>query len=294
MAGLPTREIALFGSVVLIYFAAGAVGMLQLLPGGEKYKRFLSPLVCLAVALEAVMLIFRAVALKAIPLTGLFESMIVLTIVFGLVYLFLSITLQQVWFGSIMAWVILAMILMAGAVATPVSEPHSLAATPWAIAHGIAMVLGGASIAFATSSAVLYLLGRDKLKRKEVLQVLGRVPNIQKLEHMNLLGVRVAFVLITVGLVSGLGLASMLRTGLAAWLADPKVICSMAAWAVLGAILVLNRMLMLKAKARAGMTVAAFVLVLFAIVVVTVLGATIHNFSRSQRSAAPVTNEAQK
>ncbi|MHC4061515.1 MAG: hypothetical protein ACYSR4_08330, partial [Planctomycetota bacterium] len=83
MAGLPVREVVLFVSVVLIYLAAGVVGLLQLLPKGEKYRRFLSPLVCLAVALEAVMLIFRAVTLRAIPLTGLFESMIVLTIVFG-------------------------------------------------------------------------------------------------------------------------------------------------------------------------------------------------------------------
>ena len=126
------------------------------------------------------------------------------------------------------------------------------------------------------------------------MQVLGRVPNIETLERLNLLGARAAFVLITIGLVSGLGLASMLRTGLSAWLADPKVICSIAAWAVLGAILVLNRMLVLKAKTRAGMTVAAFALVLFAILGVTILGATRHNFSRSQPSPAAVTNEAQK
>jgi ABC-type uncharacterized transport system permease subunit len=294
MAGLPVREVVLFVSVVLIYLAAGVVGVLQLLPKGEKYRRFLSPLVCLAVALEAVMLIFRAVTLRAIPLTGLFESMIVLTIVFGLIYLFFSIAVQQVWFGSIMAWVILAMVLMAAVVAAPAAEPHAVAATPWAIAHGIAMILGGASIAFATSSAVLYLFGSSKLKRKQVMQVLGRVPNIETLERMNLLGARIAFVLLTIGLVSGLGLASMLRTGLTAWLADPKVICSIAAWAVLGAILLLNRMLVLKARTRAGMTVAAFVLVLFAILGVTILGATKHDFSRSQQSSAPVTNEAQK
>ncbi|MHC4648361.1 MAG: cytochrome c biogenesis protein CcsA [Planctomycetota bacterium] len=294
MTGLPTREIALFASVLLVYLAAGVVGVLQLLASGEKYKRFLSPLVCLAVVLEAVMLIFRAVTLGAIPLTGLFESMIVLTIVFGLIYLFLSIAVQQVWFGSIMAWVILAMVFMAGTVASPPSEPQALASTPWAIAHGIAMVLGGASIAFATSSAVLYLLGRRRLKRKEVMKVLGRVPNIEKLEHMHLLAVKVAFIFITTGLVSGLGLASVLGTGLAAWLADPKVVCSVSAWGLLGAILILNRMLLLTGKTRAGMTVAAFFLVLFAILGVTVLGVTKHDFSSSVVSVAPVTGRTQK
>ena len=279
MRGLPMPEIIVFLSAVLIHLAAAIVGILQLLAGGRKYKRFLSPLVSVAVALEVVILIFRAVALKAIPLTGLFESMIVLTIVFGLIYLFFSIAIGQVWFGSVMAWVILTMIVMAGIVAKPAAEPDAIAATPWAIAHGIAMILGGASITFATASAFLSLLGSRKLKRKEVMQVLGKVPNIEKLERMNLLGVRVGFVLLTIGLISGLGLASKPGTGIVAWLADGKVICTIAAWVLLGIILVLSRLLLLKGKMRAYMTVVAFVLVLFAILGVTVLGATQHDFT---------------
>jgi ABC-type uncharacterized transport system permease subunit len=289
---LPRPETVVFLSAVLIHLVAAIVGILQLLSGGQKYKHFLSPLISLAVALEAVILIFRAVELKAIPLTGLFESMIVLTIVFGLIYLFFSIAIGQVWFGSVMSWVILTMIVMAGIVARPASEPDAVAATPWAVAHGIAMILGGASITFATASAFLSLLGRGKLKRKEVMQVLGKVPNIERLERMNLLGVRVGFVLLTIGLISGFGLASMLGTGptksgmiqsrsstWVAWLADVKVVSIIVAWILLGIILVSNRMLLLKGKMRAYLTAVVFVLVLFAILGVTVLGATQHNFT---------------
>jgi len=280
MLELPIPEMVIFIFVVVVYLTAAIVGILQLLADGKRYKRFLPPLISLAVTLEAVILILRAVALKAIPLTGLFESMVVLTIVFGLVYLLLSSAIRQVWFGSVMAWIIFAMILMAGTVAKPVSEAHAIAATPWAIAHGIAMILGGASIMFATASAFLYLLGRGKLKRKEIIQVLGRVPNIEKLEHMNLFGARISFALLTIGLISGLGLASVVGTGITGWLADGKVVCIIAAWILLGMILLLNRMLLLKGKARAYMTIVIFVLLLFAILGVTVLGVTQHNFSQ--------------
>ena len=292
MFELPRPEMIVFVFVIMIYLAAAILGILQLLAGGEKYKRFLLPLVSFAVTLEAVILIFRAVAIKAIPLTGLFESMIVLTIVFGLIYLFFSIVIQQIWFGSVMVWVILAMVLMAGAVAEPASEPLSVAATPWAIAHGIAMILGGASIAFATASAFLYLLGRGKLKRKKVMQVLGRVPNIEKLERMNLFGMRFGFVLITIGLISGLGLASLrlatLGISIIEWLTDGKVICIVAAWVLLAMILVLNHLIRLKGKTRAYMTIAAFVLILLAILGVTILGATQHDFSLYQLPVTPV------
>lgn len=279
MFELPIPEMSIFAIVVVIYLTATIVGILQLLSGGEKYKRFLLPLISLAVTLEAVILIFRAVAIKAIPLTGLFESMIVLTIVFGLTYLFLSIAIQQVWFGSVMVWVILAMVLMAGVVAEPASEPQEIAATPWAIAHGIAMILGGVSIMFATASSFLYLLGNHRLKLKKITQVLGRVPNIEKLERMILFGIRTGFVLITIGLISGLGLVSLLGTGVVRWLTDGKVICMIAAWVLLGIMLILNRLLLLKSKVRAYMTMVVFVLVLFAILGATILGATQHDFS---------------
>jgi len=281
MFGLPTPEKIAFVSVVVVYFAAAIVGILQLLAGGDKYKRFLLPFVSLAVTLEAVILIFRAVAIKAVPLTGLFESMIVLTIVFGLIYLFFSIAIQQVWFGSVMVWLILAMILTAGIVAEPASEPRAEAATPWAIAHGIAMVLGGASTAFATASAFLYLLGRHKLKRKKVMQVLGRVPNIERLERMSLLGLKACFVLMTFGLISGIGMAVANSATLEISVFDAKIVLITAAWVLLGTILTLRHIVTLKGKTTAYMTIAAFVLILFAIVGTTVFCGTTHDFTKN-------------
>jgi hypothetical protein len=251
MFELPGPEMAIFVLVVMFYIAAAAVGFLQLLVAGEKYRRLLMPLVCLAIVLEAVILIFRAVAIKGVPLTGLFESMIVLTIVFGLIYLSFSIAIEQVWFGSVMAWVILAMILMAGTVAEPAAEPHAVAATPWAIAHGIAMILGGASVIFETVSAFL---------------------------------------------IRGLGLASLrlavLGINIVEWLTDGKVICIVAAWVLLAIVLLLHQLLLLKDRARAYVTIAVFVLVLFAILGVTILGATRHDFAYHDLPVASVVKKA--
>ena len=157
MLSLPIPELIIFLFVLALYVAATIVGILQLRDRGEKYKRLLLPLVCLAVTLEAVLLIFRAVAIKAVPLTGIFESMIVLTIVFGLIYLFVGIAIQQVWFGSVMVWVILGLIILAAIVAEPASQAHIAASTPWAIVHGLSMILSGAATMLATASAMLYL-----------------------------------------------------------------------------------------------------------------------------------------
>ena len=290
MLKLPIPEMTIFAFVVVVYLAAAIVGILQLLSGGEKYKRFLLPLVSLAIALESAILIFRTVAIKAVPLTGLFDSMIVLTIVFGLIYLFFRCVIGEVWFSSVMVWVILIMILLAATVAGPASEPQAIAATPWAIAHGIAMILGGVSIAFAASSAFLYLLGRRRLKQKKVMKVLGRVPNIEKLERMNLIGIKTALLLITIGLISGFGMASVksaaLDISLLGWLTDAKIVLIAAAWILLVAILVLRRIVALKDKTIAYITMVAFFLILFALVGVTVFCGTKHNFVRNDVKSA--------
>jgi ABC-type uncharacterized transport system permease subunit len=283
MLQLPIAEKIVFIWIVLTYLGASIVGILQLLAGGEKYKRLLSPLVCLAVVAESALLILRAVALKAVPLTSVFESMIVLTLAFGLIYLYYSVTVRQVWFGSVMVWAILAMVILAATVAKPAAEPHAAAATFWAIAHGVAMILGGASVTFATASGFLYLLGRRKLKRKQVLQVLGKVPNIEKLEQMNLEAVRVGFVLIAVGLISGLGLAltisGPLAVGVLQWMADAKIVMIAVVWLLLAAALALRRVAGLKGKTMAWVTIVSFVLILYALVGSSVLCGSKHDFA---------------
>jgi ABC-type uncharacterized transport system permease subunit len=187
-----------------------------------------------------------------------------------------------------MVWVTLVVVLLAGVVAKPTSEPHPVAATPWAIAHGVAMILGGAAVMLATVSALLHLLSSHKLKQKQVLQVLGRVPNMQKLEQMTLFGLRAGFVLTTVGMISGVGLILLLGAGLLGWLTDPKVLCITAAWALLGMMLVLNHCSLLKSRVRAYITVVVFLLVLFAILGVAILGVTRHDFSSHRPATTPV------
>ena len=282
MFDLPLNEMVTFVIVVAISLAAALIGILQLLPGIEKSRRFLLPLVSLALVLEAVILIFRAVAIKAIPLTGLFESMIVLTIVFGLTYLFLSLAIQRIWFSSVMVWVILVLVVLTSIVAKPASQAHAAASTPWAIAHAIAMILAGAAAMLAMVSAVLYLFARRKLKQKNLLQVLGKVPNIEKLEQLNLFGLKACFVLMTLGLASGIGLAATttsLDMTVYDWLTDAKIVLISFVWFLLGTILVLWKTIRLREKTIACVTIVAFALILFAVVGTSIFCETGHDFS---------------
>jgi ABC-type uncharacterized transport system permease subunit len=289
MLGLPIWEFVIFAAVVVIYLVATITGVLQIAIN-SKYRHFLSALVGLALVLETVILLLRGIAINAVPLTGLFESMIALTIIFGLIYLFLSITIRRVWFDCVAVWIILLIVLTAGSVASPASQPGSIAATPWAIAHGVAMVLGITSLTFGAASAVLYLLGRNKLKNKKVMHILGRMPDLEKLERMNFYALEAGFLLLTFGMAGGIGMAvinsAVLNISFAGWLTDPKIVLILIIWALLGITLILKRAITLKGKTIAHLTITAFILILFALVGTAVFFGTKHNFISPDTAAA--------
>ena len=287
MFDLSALEAILLVLIVAVHAAAGTLAALQLLRKHGEHESLLVSCILAAVVLDGALLVLRGISIHAVPLTGLFDSLILLALVFGVLYLLMKPTISQVWFGSVMVWTILGMVLAAALVARPASRPQDVARTPWAVAHASFMILATASIVFAAANSALYLLGRYRLKHKAVSQVLGRIPNMETLARMNHLGVRIGFVLLTVGIVSGLGLSS-LDIGIARWLADSKVICIIGAWGLLGVTVILDRFGLLSIKVRAYVTIAAFGLILVAIIGVTVAGATRHRFSMADPPAAGV------
>ncbi len=288
MSQLPAPEMIVFILAGCFYVATALVGTLQLTVRFKAATRLLLPLLCMAVVLQTVVLVFRAVTIRGIPLTGLFESMLILTIVLSLLFLFLSLGIPQVWFGSIMSWTLLALVILSAAVAQPAMEPTRVAVTPWVVFHGLSMVVSSASIVFSAASAFLYLLSDYHLKQKKVLTVLGRVPNTAWLRHANQVGLKCSFASLSLGLASGVGLAVMESASMgmrfADWLVDPKILCIAAAWLLLAVILGMHRCARLSEKKTAYATVAAFFLILFAFVGVALLGKTVHAFSKNVSS----------
>jgi len=280
---LPPIEKNLFISVLVIFALGSVAGVLQLFRGRDKYKQILTLLIAIGVCLELIILIFRAVAVKAFPLTGLFESMMILTVAFGLTYLLLSIVIEQVWFGAVMAWLLFFISILSAAIAHPASRLQVEAQSPWVIFHALLMVLSGTTILFSGAMAILFLLCRRWLKRKQLARVVGRLPNIEKLEKMNVLGLTICFVLMTFGLVSGAGVAIVrsetLSMSAAEWMTDPKIVIIETAWILVGIILTLRQMVSLKGRAIAQMTIVAVFLVLFAIVGATFFCGSAHDFS---------------
>lgn len=283
MLELPITELTVLVSVVLLHVAAAIIAVCQLRPGGKQHQTILTHLSALALIGEAVILIFRAVAIRAFPLTGLFESMLVLTGVLGLLYVVCAIVIRQVWFGSVMSWLLLLMIVLTALVAQPAAKPQAIATEPWAVAHGLAMILGAAMILLAVVTACVYLLGSRRLKQKQITKVIGLVPNIQKLGRINLLALKAAFIFFTIGLIGGI-LGVTRNTEFSGenplrWLIDSKIIGITIVWVVLTIVMILRWLKLIKGKRIAYTTIIMFIWIIFAFIGSHILCKTKHEFA---------------
>jgi len=284
MVHLPVPELVLFLSAGVLCAGAALIGYVQLRPRGLSYPRLLMPfLICLATCLEVIILVLRAVEAQAVPLTGLFESMLVLVIVFNLLYILLSIAVTQIWFSSVMVWMIFGLALLTGMVAEPATASAKVEVTPWVVFHSVAMVISTAFITFSMVAGSLFLVTSNRLKHKKVTKVLGRVPSIHWLQASLLLGVKGCFVTLSVGLASGIGLITMKAAApdmdLQDWFVDPKMVVVACAWLLIAFIWVLHALGMVKEKALAYSSLLAFFLMIFALVGVPLFCGTQHSFT---------------
>ena len=114
------------------------------------------------------------------------------------------------------------------------------------------------------------------------MRVLGKIPNLEKLERMNVHALEACFLFVMFGIVSGIGMAAInsaaLGMSFANWLVDSKIVLIVIIWAFLGITLILKRTIALNGKTTAYLTITAFILILFALAGTTVFCKTKHNF----------------
>ncbi|MCP4450238.1 MAG: cytochrome c biogenesis protein CcsA [Planctomycetes bacterium] len=276
MMQLPIQEMVVFLMAASLCTAAAVMAVVQLRSKKETVTRLMIALVCAAVCLNGVVLIFRAVSLQAIPLTGLFESMLVLIIVVGLFYVLVSLGMAQIWFSAVMIWSMLGLTALAALVAEPAAPPE-MVVTPWTVFHAISMLLSSCAMIFATATASLYLMTDHMLKHKNVMSVLGRVPNIGWLRQAHKRGLIACLFGMTLGLISGIGLAVAL--GWTDWMTDPKIVLIAGTWCLLILILSWHSFAGLSDRAMAYATIVMLFLVIFAVVGVAIFCGSRHGFT---------------
>ena len=282
MQQLPLLERYIFLGIFLCSLLSAFLGFLQIRMEKARLRRLLIAFSALIISLSAILLVFRASHIGALPITNIFESMLFLLIFIGVTFLFLSAFLQQVWFSSVMTWVLFSIVMLAAMVIKPTSTFRANAQTPWVIFHALSMALSGAMIVFSTAMSSLVLVSCNRLKNKQISKLFGKMPNIERLELFNLIGLRLTFITMTFGLVSGIGMAAVKSAGVNItfmdWLVDSTIVMTAGSWLMLMIVLLLRRFIAFSGRTQARLTLVVCFLIIFTFVGTRVFCKSSHTF----------------
>ena len=252
-------------------------------------------LTALAWIVQTAYLVNRIIINPKIPVTTLFESLLVLSWIFAAIGLYLMARAPKpVAVGMFVLPVVVALTTLAG---TSASRGESQlgdwggATFFWGWVHGLFLLAGAASTCVAFVAGLMYLSQSNRLKQKRPARFGFGLPSLEQSERINRGAVTLAFPLLTFGLAIGVVLS--LGGGQAALRpSDPKVLSALVMWLAFAVLLNARFRPAMRGRGIMVLTIVAFAFLVFTWVGVEALRLpTAHGANRSQRVLSPGTTE---
>jgi len=227
-----------------------------------------------------------AIRTGQLPVSTVFESLLVLSWVLAGVGLYLIVrSPQPVAVGVFVLPVVLALVVVAGVRAPRedwVASGWGAATHFWGAAHGVLYLVGAVASCVAFVAGLMYLSQSNRLKHKRPPRFGFRLPSLEESERLNRAAITVAFPFLTAGLLVGLVMEVALRkagrSGLG-W-TDPKVVSGVLMWLVFAGLLHARFRPEMRGRRVMIFTVVAFLCLAFSVVGVDLMNITSHGVPR--------------
>ncbi len=142
----------------------------------------------------------------------------------------------------------------------------------WHGVHLTGVYLGTACCGVASVAGGMYLYVHARLRRKQNLGGLGRLASLEALENTIIRAATLGFLLLTLGLISGVVVASEGGVPLSwSWWFGPKIVLAVLAWGVYAVLMNVRYASSFRGRRAAWLSIAGLVLLLATYVVVTSL-----------------------
>jgi ABC-type transport system involved in cytochrome c biogenesis permease subunit len=164
------------------------------------------------------------------------------------------------------------------------NEPRlAILESPWFGVHVSSLLFAYASFAIAGVLGITYVLQFKEIKAKDLGFFYERLPSLNILDEMNLRAVKIGWLFLTVGLITGGIWASQLQRAAdsatsSMSMADPKIFVAVLCWAVYSFELYAQRAIGWRGRRAAWLSAVGFAIVLLNFVPVSYFFTTSHNF----------------
>ena len=270
------------GIKLFCFGASYAAALASELAGGlvsGKLRRMLSlGFATAGVVAHTLYLGHRAIDSRICPLTTIYDSLLVLSWVLAVTYVYVHWYQPRVTVGIFALPLILGLIAFAAYLGDAGRRVLDGWARIWGPVHGGLLAIGAVAVFVGFVAGVMYLVQVYRLKAKQLPSQLVDLPSLELLERINHQGITVAFPLLSVGLAIGLIMALELRragdTNIR--LLDPKVISGVLVWLAFAFLLKVRSSPEFRGRKVALLTIMGFCLLLFTMVGVDLLMSSWH------------------
>jgi ABC-type transport system involved in cytochrome c biogenesis permease subunit len=213
---------------------------------------------------------------QKVPITTVFESLLVLSWILALIGLYLMVrSPKPMAVGLFVLPLVVALVLLAGRFASRTAnwDHWRGAAAFWGPLHGVFLLAGAVSTCVAFAAGMMYLVQSNRLKHKRPPRFGIALPSLEQSERLNRGAITLAFPLLTFGLLIGVVLDLAERgetTGLPLRWTDPKVVSAGLMWLVFAVLLHARFRPALRGRSVMLLTIVAFAFLVFTFVGVDV------------------------
>jgi ABC-type uncharacterized transport system permease subunit len=220
-----------------------------------------------------------------LPVTTVFESLLVLSWILAAINLYLILRLPRPAAVSIFVLPVVLVLVCVAGLSAPRDNWGGWGGPVrfWVTVHVLLLVAGAVFTCVALATGLMYLVQANRLKQKRPTRFGFVLPSLEQSERLNRGAITLAFPLLTFGLLIGvvLILAKRGATSPAIGLTDPKVLSAGAMWLVFAVLLNARFQPAMRGRGVMVLTVIAFAFMVFTWVGVNLLLPTAHGGSSS-------------
>ncbi len=258
-------------SIVAILYALGAVGYaLNFYQANDVWRRVGIWSLCGGWVVHCGLVLFLSAEAGTVPLTSeILPSLCAWLVV--VVYLYLEWSTEDRSLGALIVPIVLVLHVLTLSnmigVADPISVSHNAG---WFRAHVLAYVLAYAALAISCVSAIMYVMLLGEIQAKHLGFFYNRLPSLDVLNQINDKAATFGFVFLTLGSIASSIWAYQELYRLWVW-SDPAFLPILISWIIYAGHLYARYFAGWQGKRSAMLSIAGFVLVIFAFPVIGVL-----------------------
>lgn len=262
-------NVLLFEFALTFYLLATISGVIEIFRGKKDTSRAALYLAITGFVFHTANIIVRYIEGGHIPVTNMHEATSFLSWSVLVLFFFHEFKYKLKLLSSFIMPIVFLIMFSSSVFPREIKALSPALQSYWFGIHVILAFLGDAAFAMACGIGVMYLVQERNVKSKHLSRLFQKLPSLQTLDEINYHLITLGFPLLTLAMISGVVWANSAWGSYWRW--DPKEVWSLITWLIYALVLHLRLTVGWRGKKAAILSIAGFLVVIFAFFGVTLI-----------------------